>query len=150
MHSNLVYNNQRVGLTLVSGGRVFNNTVYGTTPGVGKSGYCMESHFGTLESRNNICFNNAINTIACFSGGNGSTNVSHNLFTNPSFVDAAKADFRVRPGSPVINAGVTMPEVTHDFAGISRLQNQPYDIGAYEYIATGSLPPEPSDLTVTP
>jgi hypothetical protein len=57
-----------------------------------------------------------------------STTSSNNLFsgTDPRFVDAANADFRLADGSPAIDAGVVVPGVTGVYFG-----SMP-DIGAYE------------------
>jgi hypothetical protein len=57
-----------------------------------------------------------------------------------SFVDpGAGHDYRLRPGSPAVDAGVTLPAVRHDRAGTSRPQGRAYDIGAYER-SGGRLP----------
>ena len=104
--------------------------------------------FGTLTARNNICYQNAVNSVIATQTANVITNVSHNLFTNPSFVDAPNANFRLRSGSPAIDAGVTIPELITDTAGITRPQGFAYDIGAYEYVATGSSPAAPTVLQV--
>jgi hypothetical protein len=48
------------------------------------------------------------------------------------FVNAAGHDYRLRATSRGVDAGVRIPEVTHDRAGISRPQGRAYDIGAYE------------------
>ena len=127
MYSNISYGNTAAGIVVVGGGRVLNNTIYGTS-----RGDCIQNHYGDFfEAKNNICFKNSANSIACFSGGNCTKNVSHNLFTDPLFVDVANADFRVRTDSPAIGAGATISDVTHDIVGTPRLQTGPYDIGAY-------------------
>ncbi len=53
------------------------------------------------------------------------------------FVDAGQRDYRLRSGSPAIDAGVDILLVTHDFAGAPRPAGS-YDAGAFEYgSATG-------------
>jgi hypothetical protein len=51
------------------------------------------------------------------------------------FVDAAAFDFRLKVGSPTIDAGVDLSErgLTVDFAGNKRPQGKRSDIGAYEF-----------------
>jgi hypothetical protein len=50
--------------------------------------------------------------------------------TNPGIVGGT--DFRLRPDSPAIDAGLPLPEVTHDADGVARPRGAGYDIGAYE------------------
>jgi hypothetical protein len=50
--------------------------------------------------------------------------------TDPRLVDAT--DFRLRYDSPAIDAGLRLPEVTHDADGVVRPRGVGYDLGAYE------------------
>lgn len=78
--------------------------------------------------------------------------VSNNWVTptngDPLFVDPISGDFRLRDGSPLIDAGtdLTAAGVTEDFAYTARPQGAGWDIGAYER-ATGD--PTPFDFTLT-
>jgi len=57
----------------------------------------------------------------------------HDLWQiNPMFVNPAGGDFHLRSSSPAIDAGITLANVTDDFAGNPRPQGAGYDIGAYE------------------
>jgi hypothetical protein len=50
-----------------------------------------------------------------------------------SFIDAGVGhDYRLRPTSPAVDAGTTLPAVTRDRAGTLRPQGAAYDVGAYE------------------
>jgi hypothetical protein len=49
------------------------------------------------------------------------------------FVDPENNDFRLKHGSPAIDAGVPIPEVTTDIEGKPRPAGSGYDIGPYEY-----------------
>jgi len=48
------------------------------------------------------------------------------------FVNAAGSNYHLAAGSPAINTGITVPQVTNDLDGRSRPQGTRYDIGAYE------------------
>lgn len=57
----------------------------------------------------------------------------HNLVAAPSaFADAASGDFRLRPGSPAVDAGIALGEVRADFLGAARPAGASHDLGAYE------------------
>jgi parallel beta-helix repeat protein len=57
----------------------------------------------------------------------------HDLWmVNPLFVNLGGGDFRLKPDSPAINAGISVP-INHDFAGNARPSGGAYDIGAYEF-----------------
>jgi parallel beta-helix repeat protein len=114
-----------------------NNTVYASGVGIeiGSSGNTI---------RNNIAYQNGTN----ISGGSGNT-LSNNLNgTDPKFVNAGGGDFRLQSTSPAINAGTAVSEVTADFGGVARPQGSAYDIGAYEYVSSGTSLIAPSNLSV--
>ena len=50
------------------------------------------------------------------------------------FVNAAAHDYRLAPGSPAIEAGVSITSVAKDRIGVSRPQGAYWDVGAYEYV----------------
>jgi len=51
---------------------------------------------------------------------------------NPLFVNPV-SNFHFQAGSPCIDQGLTLPQVTHDFDGAPRPQGKGYDMGAYEF-----------------
>lgn len=52
---------------------------------------------------------------------------------DPLFVSSASGDFHLQAGSPLIDAGVTIPNISNDFDDTSRPIGAGFDIGAYEY-----------------
>ena len=58
-----------------------------------------------------------------------------NITGDPLFMDLASNDFRLKPGSPAIDAGNPVNTLTgRDFAGTLRPQGARSDIGAFEYV----------------
>jgi hypothetical protein len=86
-------------------------------------------------ARNNIVFNNVINSIY-----NSGGTVSNNLTTDPKFVNSAANNFYLQSTSPAIDAGMTLTAVPIDFSNIPRPEGAGYDIGAYEYQSTLGAP----------
>ncbi|HOI53817.1 MAG TPA: right-handed parallel beta-helix repeat-containing protein [Phycisphaerae bacterium] len=54
------------------------------------------------------------------------------VIAEPQFVDPDRGDFRLRPNSPGIDAGVTIEAVGTDLRGVKRPQGRAYDVGCYE------------------
>ena len=52
---------------------------------------------------------------------------------SPQFVNLRGLNFHLSSSSPMIDAGRTLSQVTHDYDGVSRPQGAAYDIGAFEY-----------------
>ena len=67
-----------------------------------------------------------------------------------AFVNAASHDYELAPGSPAIDAGVTIAEVSTDRLSRTRPQGTAYDIGAYERVpgAGTTLPRAPTNLRI--
>lgn len=67
---------------------------------------------------------------------------THSLLASPAelFVNPSAGDYRLKPGSPAIDRGATLAEVTEDLLGAPRPSGAAYDIGAYE--APTSPPPQ--------
>jgi len=65
----------------------------------------------------------------------------HDFTAEPRFVDPANGDFRLKDGSPGIDAGTPIKAVATDLRGVKRPQGDGWDVGAYEWTAT---PPKPA------
>lgn len=130
VYNNLVYSNGSLGINSGHNGTVgmkfYNNTIYGNAA----QGLVIGSGGSGTIVRNNIVFSNG-SAISDF--GSGST-LSHNLTTDPSFVNAGAADFHLQSGSAARDAGVTLSDVTVDHDDVARPQGAAYCIGAYEFI----------------
>jgi parallel beta-helix repeat protein len=121
----MAYNNANTGIYAdnSTNTRIYNNTVYGN------GGDGIHVNGSGVEVRNNIAYQNDTNLNV------GSVAQSNNLTTDPKFVNAAGANFRLLASSPAINAGVTLTAVTTDADGTRRPQGTAYDIGACEFIS---------------
>jgi parallel beta-helix repeat protein len=134
--SNIAYNNliwgssHYVGLQIgfsASNPMAYNNTIYNNHYGVD-----IGSSSSNAVMQNNIVYSSSASNYANRGVG---TVADHNLIgTNPSFANAAAADFRLQVGSPAIDAGVTVSSVTTDFSGALRPQGGGYDLGAFELV----------------
>lgn len=140
--NNVVYNHFKSGISIGSTAKnvkVFNNTIvdYAGNP------YAIHAiSGGSGEIKNNISYPRPNSIPAGFTASN-------NLTTDPKFVNAAGGDFHVQAGSPAIDAGQTLAEVTNDFEGGARPAGAAYDIGAYEFGSppgSGPSPPPPSGV----
>ena len=105
---------------------VYNNTVSGGSV----EGIAIEPYSSGIIVRNNISYNSGSGDYR--NSGSG-TSASNNLFgADPQFLNTADKDFRLKPGSPAVDAGATIALVGNDMAGVKRPSGSAYDIGAYE------------------
>lgn len=144
VYGNLVYNSYGAGVVLKGDNNQFyNNTIYKS------HSYGIQVTGNNHVIKNNIVFGNSSNVSDRSSG----TILANNLVTDPSFVDASNGNFRLKSGSPAIDKGLDIAEVTLDLDGVARPQGASVDIGAYEYkltTVTASPPTSPSSLQAVP
>ncbi len=145
VYNNLVWNNGYTsggrGILIYAGtpnnNQIYNNTVYKN------NGVCIDVSSASINVivKNNICWQNAANSVA--DAGTGSS-ISNNLDTDPKFYNASSADFRLLQGSQAIDKGATVSIVGYDFLWLKRPQGYSHDIGAYESTSgADSVPPSP-------
>ncbi len=135
----------------VENGFCVNNTIYSNSAGYG-GGLTIGGN-GNYQLYNNIILdngkadlyvkNNAVtlnvdaynNNITSYTSDHFIPLDPSNININPLFADAKNRDFRLKEGSPMIDAGSDeapyLPAT--DFAGIPRTLGQSVDIGAYEF-----------------
>ncbi len=153
MYNNIVYNNE-IGIWVHGawGGstdaKVFNNTVYNNS----QYGINVRDNAKNTTIKNNIAFKNGSNTssnIWLQTGGSPGTVTSSNFLADPEFIGASANNFRLKPGSPAIDAGLTIPEVPIDLYGVKRAQGRAYDIGAIEEKEDTAPPAQPQAITIS-
>ncbi|MDD3647768.1 MAG: choice-of-anchor Q domain-containing protein [Candidatus Dojkabacteria bacterium] len=125
VYNNITYNNSFAGIILEAndstGVELKNNIVFGSNYGL-----YFDRGGDAAAIDYNLLWDNQENYLDCTPG-------AHDISADPLFVDPDSNDFRLQAGSPAIDAGATLSEVTDDIIGIPRPQGSAYDIGAYEY-----------------
>ena len=105
----------------IQGLRILNST-FGAA--VDRAFLAASSPRSVLEVRNVALLSAALPAEA-----GGPTNLA---LSGAAFVDPANHDYRLTLGSPAIDRGMTLSEVTVDRQGTKRPQGAAYDIGAFE------------------
>ncbi len=101
------------------------NIVEGEAPG-------LKSDFNIIEDRFTVDDGETVLSLAEWQA----LGYDANSFIAPVeelFISTANDDYRLRPGSPAIDAGKVLPAVTADINGGPRPSGIGYDIGAYEF-----------------
>ncbi|MGV8162327.1 MAG: choice-of-anchor Q domain-containing protein [Candidatus Nanoarchaeia archaeon] len=143
----------------------YNFTGYNTVNGVPYPPFHVWVQQGAnVEMKNNIHLRGNDVAVALYKwGGLGNVTITNSLFGNtetagasgtgtnavignPLFVNAAAKDFHLQSNSPAINNGTTVG-ILFDRDGVSVPQNGVPDIGAYEYVGSGSS--QFGNITVT-
>ncbi len=146
--NNLCYSNGGSGIhTYLSDNvDIVNNTTYHNSLSASTKGEIFANSSGNIRILNNIIVplanepanDNYMNTGLISDYNCYLTNVAvtvlgtHDLKTNPQFVNEAASDFHLKTISPCRDAGTATAAPNTDFDGSPRPQGPSFDIGAYE------------------
>jgi hypothetical protein len=155
VYNNLIYNNP-TSIQVdygASNTKIYNNTCYNSTYandfGIrigytgGASNTTVENNIVWATAGSDAIANYGTGTVCSYNlgdkvmqnEGSGTGSFSRNLVGssyNPLFVNSSAANFHLRRGSPAIDRGAPLQEMTDDHERIRRPQGKGYDIGAYE------------------
>jgi hypothetical protein len=159
-NNTIAYNDSRSGLILWQRGtvnaKIINNIFYENNqkgPSSATNGIDFLGAGGGHVIENNICYSTGSRGSVCIAkSGEGKYTGSNNVTVNPNFEGAGPAisgvpNFKLRAGSPAIDKGKSLTQVTWDHAGGKRPFGAAFDIGAYEFGSppdSGSPPPNPT------
>ncbi|GJL59414.1 MAG: hypothetical protein NPIRA03_22710 [Nitrospirales bacterium] len=152
--NNIVWGQNKTGIDINSGASntmVYNNTIHKEAYGIYTSGssgtkiinnivnassfygVVIKSTSSSTQLKNNLVYGSGSGRDILNQAS--STTLSKNLEGNnfdPKFQNVGSFDFRLRSGSPAIDAGINLSEVKEDFAYTSRPRGSGHDIGAFE------------------
>ncbi|WP_178379959.1 right-handed parallel beta-helix repeat-containing protein [Cryptosporangium aurantiacum] len=127
IYNNVIHGNPGGGVDFWIGSyadvRVFYNTIYRNGRAAIRA---LGGGVSDSVARDNIAYGNPLPRVPGFV-------LERNLTTDPRFVDLARGDVRLRPGSAAIDAGSRRTAPATDFTGAARPAGSAPDLGAYEY-----------------
>jgi parallel beta-helix repeat protein len=113
----------------LSSSQIINNIFYQPTTGA----IAWHASLSDIEVNRNITYGGTINEYGTTSPPPGVVFSGNLDRTDPHFVNPSSFDFHLQAGSPAINVGLPLSEVTVDHSGLSRPQEGHSDLGAFEY-----------------
>lgn len=139
IYNNTFYGNDAQGMQLSGNSIAKNNIVY-------KNAQRIPTHEVEITPSGTGSFeHNLVGGNCRLISVHGSSRESNNIKNvNPLFVNPEGGDFHLLSGSPAIDNGLPLAEVTDDFDQNKRPLGSAYDIGAFEFSTTPS-PNSPPD-----
>ena len=137
-YNNVIFDNDGPGIFIGYGAvdpQIYNNTLYGNNRAGNDAQVRIGDPHGTATNplfSNNIVYGPSGKDIVQENIKGTVTMETNLLGRDPRFVDAAKGDFHLKPGSPAIDAGTDARAPKTDLEGKKRPQGGGCDIGAYE------------------
>ena len=149
----LIAGNKRIGF---GGDRLLNCTVVGNLTGITIAKACNSIVCGnTTDNAYDYSFMYATNccipVVSMVNQNNVVVVGPGNMMMDPCYVDAAAGDYRLRPDSPCIDAGLaTHPIGSADLSGGMRVRGGNVDLGCFEFVPTVSNTDATHGVTVPP
>ncbi len=134
--------------------RLFNNIVYNAHSWRGSISIATPTLEGFASDYNILMDRFSVddgNSRISFSEWQALGYDSHSMLSSPDqlFLNPDLDDYRLGEGSPAIDRGVALDEVTDDLLGVHRPSGTAYDVGAYEF-TDGTQPPPLSNRVYLP
>jgi parallel beta-helix repeat protein len=129
--------------------KIFNNILYtyhdyrGSITTAASSIAGMQSDYNVVMSRFSTNTGDSVMSLTSWRALGYDT---HSIIATPGQLFVGNGDYHLKDGSPAIDVGVTLADVTRDLDGNSRPIGARYDIGAYE---SGSAWPD-AEASVSP
>ena len=122
------------------GNKLFNNILYNKNAAANRGSIVIDAGgFKDFESDYNVVMEHFgvddAETILTFAQWQAKGYDKHSIQAKLAdlFADPDSGDYHLKAGSPAIDAGTALPDVTDDKDGVTRPQGKGYDIGRYEH-----------------
>ena len=150
LYNNISFGNNLYGIYVGQNSnqsKIYNNSSYRN----GKYGIFVGEGSKNAVLQNNIAYGHTDGNINLQPGKETGTTISHNLTTDPKFINPDANDFHLKEESSAIDGGIVINTVKKDYDGQERPQGSAPDIGALEFLPGNedSIPPKaPTNVVI--